>query len=169
MHKKLTSLLASGALLAAGAAALGTGAASAAGTVQRYQMQTISITDTYAGGYVHNYTGSLNPCDGTFSGTGSVSDNHSETITGTYSNGVLTYTSTYDNGLVYNIDPASVTAGSFSTTGNITSPFTASAPVVGTVSTSNASAYTNHGDYVSANPGADAAHSCIGMPVQSQS
>ncbi len=153
--------------------------ASANGAVARYQTETLAIHANFYGvGTPHNFTVTLNPCDGTFTGTGSVNwegDHETESITGSYAGGTISWTATYlpgseRPGWVWQLDPTTVASdGSFSGTGAITYPFILSNQrVTGTVTVTSTSSYANHGAYVAANPGADAAHSCIGMPVQSQ-
>ncbi len=153
--------------------------ASANGSVSRYQTETLAIhANFYGAGTPHDFTVTLNPCDGTFTGTGIVNwegDHELESITGSYANGTISWTATYlpgseRPGWVWQLDPTSVARdGSFSGIGAITYPFSLPGQTVsGTVRVTSTSSYANHGAYVSANPGADAAHSCIGMPIQSQ-
>jgi hypothetical protein len=160
--------------------------ANAAGGVQRYQSETLTITAWLSAANYHVYTVNLNPCDGTFSGSGSgfdiiASPYVSETITGSYVNSMLSLSSIYTSGswgnpYSWTISPADTVSIDSPTTLTIstwTDPAqTVSAgqySVVMTVHVQNSSSYRNHGDYVSANPGRDAAHSCIGMPIQSRS
>ena len=159
--------------------------------VQRYQSQTATFTVTQPAGaehqwdnlWTHDFTVSVNPCDGTFSGTGSVSGHDQngtyaqqvphdagvadETITGSFGdNGSVTFTAKRTDGLVFsgvNVNDATVTIGSL----NVQSPWVlelmATKPVI-----TNTSTYKNHGEFVKAQADKnDAAHSCIGMPINS--
>lgn len=178
----LTATLAVGAAVAAGvvpalaathATATGSATAGSSPGVGRHVAETIHIQDTYGTnpGYTHDYTATLNPCTGVFTGTGTSGDGHTESITGTFTGSTLTYSSTYTGpsagaGLQWQIAPATVGAdGSFSTTGTITAPTTASAPVTGTVSVTADTGEHPHGWYVRQDPGERTARSCLGMPV----
>src|SRR5450759_5301644 len=74
--------------------------AAAAGGVQRNQVTTTSYTVSVLDTYIHNYTVTTNPCDGTVAITGAtpVASGYytAETITGTLASGVIWFTSTYD-------------------------------------------------------------------------
>ncbi|OYV60617.1 MAG: hypothetical protein B7Z69_03580 [Actinobacteria bacterium 21-73-9] len=148
-------------------------AAGAAGNVSRYQVETLTISATLHA-YVttnHTYTVTLNPCTDTFSGTGAVQVGTNwlpiETITGTYDGSSLSFYASYTSGSVaYGISDVAVSSGSFAGTGyRDYFPGTEPWPVTGTVTVTATTDYANHGAYVSADPGADAAHSCVGMPI----
>jgi hypothetical protein len=129
----------------------------------RYQTATttydIAVLDTYH----HTYVVTLNPCDGTIAITGSTVPGDyytTETVTGTLASGVITFSSVYDG--PYNAGYA--WSGSFPVAGGaLLGMYTGTVTVTGTTST----AFKNHGEYVAdAGGGADAAHSCIGMPIK---
>ena len=119
----------------------------------------------------------FNPCDGSFSGTGTAYPNNTATPTtiSGWATGADTFTFT-DSYTVGSQTDYMVTAnitvnddGSFSGTwsdnyagGQQTGTVDAGAPVM-----TGSSSWANHGQYVSSNGGgADAAHSCLGMPMQ---
>ena len=101
-----------------------------AGATKLYLVYHYTGNDT---DYFHNYDIVSQP-DGSFTGTGSVSDGYNEVITGTYSGGLLSLVSTYNNGLVYRVNNATVAGdGSFTGVGNIDYQ-TDNSPVSGTIS-----------------------------------
>jgi hypothetical protein len=154
-------------ILAAAVAALASlaVAAFASAEVARQQVATklvVSLADAQPGNQ-HTFT-ITSACDGTFSGTGkanAIAGGATETIHGTLVGNELSFTAVYD--------PTSWLPGytwsysgplSYAPLGDATAGLHASAAV--TYST-----FKNHGDYVSSvGGGDDAAHSCIGMPVQ---
>lgn len=178
-------ILAGAAIGALAIAALAPALASA--DVQRYQTQTATFTVTQPAGqwdnwsnvWTHVYTVNFNPCDGTFTGTGVVSGNDGSTsfdkspekITGSYANGYISFTATRD------VDGVSWTLAHAKTDGTTETDATTKPTVswrveakVSPLKFTATSDYKNHGDYVSAmGGGADAAHSCIGMPINSNS
>lgn len=142
----------------------------------RYQMSSttwvvgvsfINFLNTYT--YIHTYTLTTNPCDGTQTMTGSLVSNDgfqpntSETVTYTLVGDVLTYHAVYDdpfylqgNGFQYSYD-AEIDGTTYIGAG------ASSVVVTKTTTTSN---YKNHGEYVAQSTNKnDAAHSCIGMPI----
>jgi hypothetical protein len=138
-------------------------------------MQNITITSSLGSG--HSYTGQLSPCDGSFTATGQTSDGvntWTETVNGVLTASTLDYTSHYTPkvyGTDYSYWVTATRAGSSWTGTWSDSPgWTTDSPTTGTVNVgSNATNYKSHGEYVAANGGGDdAAHACIGMPVQSQ-
>ena len=154
---------------------------SASAGVERYQTQSMTITAVQPEGAVgqwqnvwtHTYTVELNPCDGSFSGTGSLSGtingpiSGTETITGHVVGNNVSFTARRDSdGVVYSLanaplDNATVTLA----TSTPVVPWDLEFKVSKTISAS--SNYRNHGEYVAAQGGgSDAAHSCIGMPVR---
>jgi hypothetical protein len=169
-------------LLAVAIAAVATMAvvSSASADVARYQTQSFTITAVQPEGAVgqwqnvwtHTYNVTLNPCDNTFSGTGMMTGTQNgpvagtETITGHLDGNTVSYTASrsFDN-VVYSLSNAPLDG--------TTVTLATSTPVVPwalefKVSKSNvvSSNYRNHGDYVSSQGGSsDAAHSCIGMPI----
>lgn len=135
------------------------------GAVARYQVTTTSYTVMVLGTYEHDYSVTTNPCDGTISITGATPADSgyytTETVAGTLSNGVISYTSVYDG--PYN--PGYSYNGSFPVAGGaLGGDYTGTVTNNGSTETS----FANHGQYVSSvGGGSDAAHSCIGMPVKS--
>jgi hypothetical protein len=152
--------------------------------VARYQVETLQYTVTVAGTYVHSYTVTVDPCNGTFTATGQYPASPAaasvyEFLTGsTDGAGNLTFTSTYYN------DPAftsptgywwtfsgSFTDSNYDFSGTLTNSSSSQSglTVTGTADSATFSSYANHGQYVSSvGGGNDAAHSCIGMPMQSR-
>ena len=154
--------------------------ASASAGVARYQTQSMTITAVqpkdavgqWDNVWTHTYNVELNPCDGSFSGVGSLSGTGSgfysdETIAGHLEEDAVTFTATrLVDGLVYSLSDAPLDN---STVTLATSNPHVSWPLEFKVSkTMGASSnYRNHGEYVAAQGGgSDAAHSCIGMPVR---
>ena len=130
----------------------------------RYQVMTTSYSIAVLDTFIHNYDVTLNPCDGSIAITGStpVESGYytTETVTGTLTAGVITFSSTYNG--PYN--PGYTWAGSFAVAGGpLSGDFTGTVTVGATTSTT----FKNHGEYVSSmGGGADAAHACIGMPIK---
>jgi hypothetical protein len=142
--------------------------------VARYQVQTGTLTSTasdFRSGpdageptNVHTFNIKTNPCDGTFTGTGSwgIGDlTVHETINGTIAgNTVTSFDSAYDApyaGYTWHSNGTDSRGNAFT--------------VTNALSVTNSATYGNHGDYVSnsTDPNrSDAAHSCIGMPIQSR-
>ena len=171
--------IAAAVVVAALAAFVLVGASSA--DVARYQTQTATFTVTQPYGEVgqwqdvwtHDFNVNVNPCDGTFTGTGSQFDNNGnfyayETVTGSFSGGKVSLTATRT------VDPVVWTLKDAPTDNNTVTPATTDPVVpwdvemmVSQPQFSDATHYKNHGEYVSQTGGADAAHSCIGMPVVS--
>jgi hypothetical protein len=163
-------------------------AATASADVARYQTQTATFTATTPYGQVgqwehvwtRDYTVTINPCgsnDGTFTGTGVVRRDNgdffaNETITGTFNaDKTVSFTAAYsnvpgENDFSYTLDNAPAD-GTTATNPSTTTPsinFNMETKV--TTPKFTTSTYKNHGDYVSQmGGGADAAHSCIGMPI----
>lgn len=167
------------------------GMSSGAGAaVQRYQIQTMSITvalfaPAASSGNVHEYTVTLNPCDGTFVGSGggylglsAPTPYVTESVAGTYVGGSLTLNSTYNgttygNPYTYTVGPVSVAPSAETASQAVTfssgSP-SGTYPVWVTLNATTITTFANHGDYVSSmGGGSDNAHACVGMPMQSQS
>jgi hypothetical protein len=154
-------------------------AGTASADVARYQTQTATFTVTQPYGAVgqwkdvwtHTFTVTVNPCDGSFTGTGKQYDNnnnqaYTEDVTGSFSGGKVNLTVTRNDGVVWSLAYAP-TNGS-SVTLATTNPVV-NWPVEMKVTLqqfTDLTHYKNHGDYVSSQGGGDdAAHSCIGMPV----
>ncbi len=110
-------------ILAVAVAAVATMAivSSASAGVERYQMQTMTITAVQPEGAVnqfgnvwtHTYNVTLNPCDGSFEGVGSLKGtvngpyDGSETITGHLVGDMVSFTATRSpDGVVYSLDNA---------------------------------------------------------------
>lgn len=176
MKRMVTTVAALGTAVATTGIFAAPALAAPGGSVQRYQEITIeaTLTTTYVTSH-HEYTGTLNPATGQFWGTGSIEVGTKwlpiESITGTYENGKLSFYASYPTpnpDVAYGVNDATVTNGTFSTTGyRVYWPDknTRTWPVTGTVSVTS---FPNHGAFVSANPGATAAESLIGMPLQSR-
>ena len=177
----------------AGAALVGSiaviGLSSGAGaSTQRNQFETMNVTvavfsPASASTNVHQYTVTLNPCDGTFTGSGggyyglSGAEYVTESVSGTYVGGSFTLNSTYDgttygSPYTYVVGPASIPLNN--ETESSASTYSSGSPagvysVWVTLSVSAVSSYATHGQYVSSmGGGSTAARSCIGMPIQSQ-
>lgn len=147
--------------------------------VARYQFTTATYylcadINNFGCTYPHSYVITINPCDGTFSGTGGAQPPNGvdESITGTIAGTVINYTSVYTNlGYPYNYslvngayNPAD---GSFIGTG--TSNEGQGLFLIGTRTSATQSDWRNHGDYVSSQPPDSretAAQSCIGKPIE---
>jgi hypothetical protein len=151
----------------------------ASASVERYQTQTATFTvlqprdsiGQYNSVWKHDYKVTINPCNNTFTGNGNVTDGVSnstvwtENITGSFGDRTVSFDTVPNAGATFRVVNApyntSVLAESTWTQNII--EMKASAPQI--TSTSN---YKNHGDYVSSQGGGDdAAHSCIGMPINS--
>jgi hypothetical protein len=156
--------------------------ASASAGVSRYQTQTAKFTVTQPAGAVgqwdnlwtHDYEVTVNPCDGTFTGTGHQFGHDQngpyesdERITGTFAKDSVSFTATRSkDGLVTKLVNAPFGGAVTVATLNVVVPWTIEMKVSNPVF-ANTSNFKNHGDYVSSQGGgADAAHSCIGMPIQ---
>ena len=153
-------------------------ASSASADVARYQMQSMTITAVQPEGAVgqwnnvwtHTYKVELNPCDGSFSGVGSMSGTingpySEETITGHLNGNAVSFTASRPDGVVYSLSNAPLDSSTVSLAhSNPVVPWNLEFKVSKTMGSS--SNYKNHGDYVnSQGGGSDAAHSCIGMPI----
>ena len=150
----------------------------------RYQSQSATFTMVQPAGayhqfdnvWTHDFTVTSNPCNGSFEGTGvqTGSDQNGPytntwTIAGTFGAGnTASFTATRADGLVLSLDNAPMDSATVSiATLNVSTPDVIeeklSKPVF-----ANTSNYRNHGEYVrQAGDRADAAHSCIGMPIVS--
>jgi|SRR3990172_7851195 len=175
MKRLFAVLVAAGAVAALGA----TSVVAAPGGVERYQVTT--NTYTLQLGYGHTYHVAISPCDdGSVSATGwqwgsdgnPLTHNPDEDITATLTGGGTTITfnpSVYVGG--WGGSPYSwhgtfpVGGGWFAVYDSAGGTYWAQM----TLDDSQTSTYKNHGAYVSAmGGGADAAHSCIGMPIVPQ-
>lgn len=149
--------------------------------------QTLSFTFTavqpkdvpgqFIDNWTHTFDVTMNPCDGSFTGTGSVSgtpsagDSHgflsNETITGQRNGDTISFTATrVSDGLVTTLNNAPLDGTTV--TGLASFPNGSPNPIEVKVKPATNpvwSDFKNHGDYVSQSPDKnDAAHSCIGMP-----
>ena len=161
--------------------------ASAGGPPARYQLQSMTITaiqpkdqiTQWTDIWTHAYNVTLNPCDGSFTGTGTLNGTPSqwdsrgfwgtETITGTLNgDGTISFTGTRSStdGVAYSLNHAPLD--------NSTVTLATTNPVfdwplefkVSAGTPTNTTDYKNHGDFVSSQADKnDAAHSCIGMPI----
>jgi hypothetical protein len=157
----------------------------ASADVPRYQSQDATFTVTQPAGaynqwdnlWTHDYTVHVNPCDGTFSGTGLISGsdqngpigNPNEAITGKFGAGTVSlHASRTVDSVEYSLADAPTDGSTITTASlNVNTPQPVEMKVTAPVFT-NTSSYKNHGDYVKAQGGGDdAAHSCIGMPLNS--
>jgi hypothetical protein len=152
----------------------------ASADVPRYQEQTATFTvlqpkDTvgqFDNVWRHEFSVTVNPCDGTFSGTaptfanGASSPTWTENVTGSFGTGTVSFlTDPIGGGATFK-----VTNAPYDTSVNVETTWTqntvemkASKPTF-----TDKTHYRNHGEYVkTAGGGADAAHSCIGMPITS--
>ena len=144
--------------------------AAATGGPDRYQATTTVYHLAIGNG--HDWTIVTNPCDGSVSATGFQDvTGPTENISATLTNGgtTISFSSVYVGG--WGGSPYSwwgtfpVAGGSLSATDSTGATYSNYAV---TVTSSSTTSYMNHGDYVSSiGGGADAAHSCIGMPLQS--
>jgi hypothetical protein len=155
--------------------------ASASAGVERYQSQTATFTVTQPAGQVgqwgnvwtHDYQVKVNPCNGTFTGTGKVYGedqngkfSDSETISGTFAKDSVSLTATRNSdNLEYRLVDAPFGDTVTIATLKVQVPWKIEMKVTNPIFT-NTSNFKNHGGYVSSQGGGfDAAHSCIGMPV----
>lgn len=141
--------------------------AMASANVARYQTtDSMTLVTHYNGtNFVHNYTITDNPCvDNTFTGvaTGGIVGGNGETIQGTWdANGGVTLDGQYLDGSGYTWHYSGPLTGGGTGSDSIGLKWTVTITTV-------KSDWKNHGQYVSAmGGGADAAHSCIGMPINS--
>jgi hypothetical protein len=160
MKRLLVTLASAGLLVGLAAGPV----AAAPGGVDRYEVTTTNyMLLVYFEGvtYTHSVDVALNPCDSTITMTGVIPTGM--TVVGTLNNGVISFDATYASGQIW--------GGNFPVAGGglnwwVDSPsvwYSTGASIPGTPTFS---AFTNHGDYVSSmGGGADAAHSCIGMPM----
>jgi hypothetical protein len=150
----------------------------ASASVQRYQTETATLTTTLTGlDLVHKFEVTINPCTNTFEGTGSsyqaaFGGLHQEKINGTLNaDGTVSFESAYQNDSTYPGYQWGVNNASVNGTTATDLWDTMQEQGVQTVSTlhvDSTTQYKNHGDYVSSvGGGSDAAHSCIGMPINS--
>jgi hypothetical protein len=144
-------------------------AATASADVPRHQAQTGTITVNWAGGLIHVFHVTVNPCDGSFTGTGTSQQGVelNENVVGTLRDGDLTYVATYHDTPYddYSWGYDGPAAG-----GMASDSWGQHLPITVTYDLGSSTTYKNHGDYVSQmGGGADAAHSCIGMPINSNS
>ena len=168
-------------ILAAAVAALAVMAiaSSASADVARYQMQSMTITAVQPEGAVgqwdnvwtHTYNVVLNPCDGSFSGVGSMSGTingpySNETIKGQLDGNAISFTATRPDGVEYSLSNAPLNDNTKVTHGDLEPCGFVGARVQG---------QRDEDQHVelqeprrlrhSKGGGSDAAHSCIGMPI----
>jgi hypothetical protein len=141
-------------------------AATASADVSRNQAQTGTITVNWAGGLIHVFHVTVNPCDGSFTGTGTSQQGVelNENVAGTLRDGNLTYKATYHDTPydAYSWGYNGPAAG-----GMAWDSWDQHQPITVTYDLTGSTSYKNHGEYVSQTGGDDAAHSCIGMPINS--
>jgi hypothetical protein len=155
-------------------------ASAASASVERYQEGTLTIIAVQPEGAVgqwqnvwtHTYDVLLNPCDGSFAGTGEFSGTingfyDTETITGQLDGDTVSFTAVYDNHPIsYTLsgaplDSTTVTLATSLPVVDFDLEFTVDATFHAETN------YKNHGEYVKKlGGGSDAAHWCIGMPIR---
>jgi hypothetical protein len=159
-------------------------AASASADVARYQTQapaTFTVTQPYGAVgqwlnlWTHDYTVTVNPCDGSFAGAGVQGNNvgdpetYTETITGTFGPASVSFTAVRSDGVFWTLTDAPF--GGAVTLATVTPAVTwpvemkVTAPVF-----TPTSDYKNHGDYVNQAkalgiPAKVAGPSCLGRPL----
>ncbi len=155
---------------------------SASAGVERYQMQTMTITavqpeDEYGqwtNVWTHTYNITLNPCDGSFSGVGSQVGTlggayGTETVTGQLDGNTVSFTATRSDGITWAMTGQigdTLIATVLNADGSVLETEDAIEFRVSKTAPIATTKYKNHGEYVKAmGGGADAAHSCIGMPI----
>jgi hypothetical protein len=154
--------------------------------VARYQLLTLDYpyptvkyylgTNTSGTAYPQGFTLTLNPCDGTFSGPGLAPPFGLSETEGAIDSVMIAYTTEYDvtppnpAQTDYAVKVAAILSANYSFSGLWSDNYIVgnqSGAVVADKPTVTSSAYRNHGDFVSQNPDKnDAAHSCIGMPIE---
>ena len=161
--------------------ALGAASASASNAA-RYQIVSMKYSLNFVG-YTHSYTVNPDPCGPTFTGTGQypaapATPVYLETLSGSSDGlGGLSFVDTY-------FDPSSGLptgysyrfSGTFVDENNDVAGVVAdsngfSAPATFVMTQMTSTNFANHGAYVNSRPPAEreiAAHSCVGMPVQSR-
>jgi hypothetical protein len=155
--------------------------AAASANVERYQEQDATFTvnqpkdstGQFDNVWRHEFNVTVNPCDGTFEGEAPTYDNGAstptwtETVTGSFGKGTVSFaTKPIGGGATFKVTDApyntKVIAESTWTQNIIEMK-------VSTPKFTDTSDYKNHGQYVKAmGGGSDAAHSCIGMPINSK-
>jgi hypothetical protein len=138
----------------------------ASADVARYQTTDSMTLVTHYNGidFIHHYTITDNPCvDNSFTGVakGGIVSGDGETIQGTFNGSNITVQGQYHNGSGYTWNYSGPLTGGGNGGDSLNLKWTVSM----TTDTSN---FKNHGQYVSSQGGgSDAAHSCIGMPINS--
>jgi hypothetical protein len=156
---------------------------SASADVARYQpapkSATFTVTSPMAPGdwqhaWIQDYTVTMNTDGATFSGTGNVHNNVdgttlSETVDGSFTDTTVTFTAVRPSGFTWSLinapfDGTTVTDAQVPADVPWKVEMTVSPPKF------TGDSFKNHGDYVSSQGGgSEAAHSPIGMPVNSKS
>ena len=134
-------------------------ATTASADVARNQTQTGTITVNWAGGLIHVFHVTVNPCDGSFTGTGTSEQGVelNENVTGTLRDGKLTYTATYHDtpydAYHWGYDGPAAGGMGWDSWGQ-------KQPITVAYDLTSGTSYKNHGEYVSQmGGGADAARS----------
>jgi hypothetical protein len=183
MFRTVRAAVIGAAAITVGVAGLALVATTAHADVARHQIRTLTYSSVnyYLGSdttnaYPQSGTITANPCDGTFGGPGVVPGYGASVTSGHFTDQThAVYTVSYTVGTQTDyLVTASVTVNSdFSFSGTWSDNYIGG-PQSGTVSSSapspvTSTSYASHGAYVKANGGGDdAAHSCLGMPVQSR-
>lgn len=153
------------------------GASVARNEIITYTYSSVAYSYSYPTYYETNDVITINPCDGTFTGT-AVNSVWGDTVIQGYSTSenTATFTDSYtvfaQTNYVKTVNITLNPDGSFTGTWSDNLLPIYGGPLSGTVVTGaptvTYSTYANHGQYVSSmGGGSDAAHSCIGMPIQS--
>ena len=156
--------------------------AAASADVPRHQEQTATFTvnqpkdatGQFNNVWRHEFKVTVNPCDGTFKGTAPTYSNDdsaptwTENVTGSFGNGTVSFsTDPIGGGATFKVTGAPMNN---TTIHNVETTWTANEIEfqISPKTIKNTSDYKNHGQYVKAMGGGDdAAHSCIGMPINS--
>ena len=152
------------------------GSKAAPAGVERHQTQSMTITAVQPEGAVgqwgnvwtHTYNVTLNPCDGSFSGTGTLSGTSNgfysnETVTGHLNGNKVSLTASRPDGVEYSLSNAPLDNNTVTlATSNPVAPWALEFKVSKTMGAP--SSFKSHGEYVSSGGVDDAAHSCIGTP-----
>ena len=145
----------------------------ASAKVDRYQTETATLTANLLPPTErhHQYNIEINPCTNTFTGSAdTAATGYDESISGTIVGDKVTFTSVYGPGSSWAANPYlwGVNDATLESSTDAWDSWHGVYPTIVTLSNVVSSNYKNHGDFVSSQPDRDdAAHSCIGMPINS--
>jgi hypothetical protein len=157
--------------------------AAASANVERHQTTDVKFTvnqpkdstGQFSNVWRHEFKVTVNPCDGTFEGTAPTYDNGAstptwtETVTGSFGKGTVSFaTSPIGGGATFKVTDAPMDN---SLIRNVETTWTANEIEfrISPKTIADSSDWKNHGEYVKAMGGGDdAAHSCIGKPINSR-